>query len=108
LLLGFLQRVTNGTGTIERESAAGMGRMDISVDYKHKTYIIEIKVVHSYDSPDIVREEGLEQIARYRDKVKKSAPAYLVIFDRRAAGQQASWEERIKWESVGDVTVVGC
>jgi hypothetical protein len=108
LLMGFLQRVTNGTGTVHRESAAGTGRMDISVEYKGETFIIEIKVIHSYDTPKIVREEGLEQIARYRDTIDKNAPSYLVIFDRRAAGEQASWEERITWEQDGPVTVLGC
>jgi hypothetical protein len=55
-----------------------------------------------------VREEGLEQIVRYRDTIDKNAPSYLVIFDRRAAGEQTSWEERITWEKEGTVTVVGC
>jgi hypothetical protein len=33
LLMAFLQRVTNGHGRIEREYAAGSGRMDLAVEY---------------------------------------------------------------------------
>jgi hypothetical protein len=33
LLQAFLQRVTNGEGRIEREYAAGRGRMDLAVEY---------------------------------------------------------------------------
>jgi hypothetical protein len=32
LLMGFLQRVINGGGRIEREVAAGRGRLDLSVE----------------------------------------------------------------------------
>jgi hypothetical protein len=43
LLMAFLQRVINGGGHIEREYAAGRGRVDIAVEYKGRTCIIEIK-----------------------------------------------------------------
>ena len=39
----FLQRVLNGGGNIERECAAGRGRMDLLVEYEEYKYIIEIK-----------------------------------------------------------------
>jgi hypothetical protein len=105
LLMAFLQRVLNGGGTIEREYAAGRGRVDLAVEYGGEWYIIEIKLVHSYDTPGAVREEGLEQIRRYRERINGEAPAYLVIFDRRA--EKPSWDERLSWEIAGDVTVVG-
>jgi len=109
LLMAFLQRVLNGGGRIEREYAAGRGRMDLGIEYNSHWYIIEIKLVHYYDTPQIVREEGLEQIKSYRDKLAPAgAPAYLVIFDRRPEARQKPWDERIFWEVDDDVIIVGC
>jgi hypothetical protein len=110
LLMSFLQRVTNGGGDVDRECAAGRGRMDMLVDYAGKCYIIEIKIIHYYDSPATVREEGLEQIQEYRDKIDSSAPAYLVIFDRRPKAKELSWDEKISWtvDETSNVTILGC
>jgi len=55
-----------------------------------------------------VREEGLEQIKSYRDKLAPDAPAWLVIFDRRPEARQKTWDERIFREPDGDVVIVGC
>ena len=108
LLMAFLQRVLNGGGHIEREYAAGRGRMDLCIEYKGRLYIIEIKLIRNYNNPQTVREEGLEQIKSYRDKFAPNSSTYLVIFDRRSKTKKKSWDERITWESVGDVTVLGC
>jgi hypothetical protein len=108
LLMAFLQRVTNGGGHIDREYAAGRGRLDLAVEFGGMCYIIEVKVVYYYDSPATVREEGLEQIRRYRDMIDADAPAYLVIFDRRPKSRELPWDERITWEKDGEVTIVGC
>jgi len=108
LLMAFLQRVMNGGGHIDREYAAGRGRMDIAAEYKGRTHIIEIKLVRSYDSPGEVRGEGLEQVARYRDRIDSAAPAYLVIFDRRTEARARPWDERLTWETLDGITVVGC
>jgi len=108
LLMAFLQRILNGGGRMERESAAGRGRMDLLVEYKKDKFIIEIKLIHSWDSPGEVQEDGLRQIAMYRDKTAPAAPAYLVIFDRRPNVREKSWDERITWENVGNIAIVGC
>jgi len=125
LLMAFLQRVLNGGGDIQRECAAGYGRMDLGIEYNQRWYIIEIKLLRDHDGAQTVREEGLEQIREYRDKISPSplgtpkgspkatagegfAPAYLVIFDRRSTTKKKSWDERISWEQDGDVTVLGC
>jgi hypothetical protein len=108
LLMAFLQRILNGGGRIERDCAAGRGRMDLGIEYHQLWFIIEIKLVHFHDSPQTVREEGLEQIRAYRDRIAPNAPAYLIIFDRRAQTKQKSWDERISWEQESDVTVLGC
>jgi hypothetical protein len=110
LLMAFLQRVTNGGGHIDREYAAGRGRMDLMVEYAGKNYIIEVKNIYYYDTPDVVREEGLEQIQAYRDKIDASTPAYLVIFDRRPKAKELSWDEKISWtvDEASKVIVLGC
>ncbi|MDR1881045.1 MAG: PD-(D/E)XK nuclease domain-containing protein [Tannerellaceae bacterium] len=109
LLTAFLQRVTNGGGHIHLECAAGRGRMDLAVEYGKALYIIEIKLIHSYDdAPGIVREEGLEQVRAYRDKTDAQAPAYLILFDRRDKTKQKPWDERITWSVEDNVTVIGC
>ncbi|GHV73366.1 hypothetical protein AGMMS49940_06680 [Spirochaetia bacterium] len=108
LLMAFLQRVLNGGGEIDREYAAGRGRMDLAVHYNAKTYIIEVKLIHYYDTLNEVKKEGLKQIVRYRDTVDKNAPAYLVIFDRRPESIEKSWEEKIQWLAEEDITIVGC
>jgi ASC-1-like (ASCH) protein len=109
LLMAFLQRITNGEGRIEREYAAGRGRLDLFVEFAEKTFIIEVKLIRDYDSLELVKEEGLEQILSYRDKFDKSIPCYLLIFDRRSEGKKLDWEHRITWEVKDDgVTILGC
>ena len=108
LLMAFLQRVLNGGGHIDREYAAGRGRMDLAVEYKDAVNIIEIKLIHSYNTPSEVLEEGLGQIAKYRDKIDKTASAHLVIFDRRPEAKEKPWDEKISWEINNGITVIGC
>ncbi|GHT10604.1 hypothetical protein AGMMS49532_10570 [Endomicrobiia bacterium] len=108
LLMAFLQRVLNGGGKIEREYAAGRGRMDLAVEYNDKTYIIEVKLIHYYNNHEEVKNEGMEQIKRYRDTIDKNAPAYLFIFDRRPVKIKKSWEERIQWSQEESITIIGC
>jgi hypothetical protein len=108
LLMAYLQRVLNGGGCIDREYAAGRGRMDLYIEYKKHGYIIEIKLIHAKQSVETVRARGLEQLTRYCDTKAPAAPAYLLIFDRRPEAKDLSWENRINWGKEGDITVVGC
>jgi hypothetical protein len=101
LLMAFLQRVVNGGGRIEREYAAGRGRMDIAIWFGGAWSIIEIKLVHPHEGRAATLEEGLGQIGRYRDHIDPSAPACLVVFDRTPAGRAKSWEERLTREEFG-------
>jgi hypothetical protein len=98
--------------SIEREYAAGRGRMDLFVEYNAYKYVIEIKLIYEKQSPDTVRIKGLEQTAKYRDTKAPECPAYLVLFDRREIAKDRPWDEKIYWleETVpgGSVTVVGC
>ena len=106
LLMAFLQRVVNGGGYIEREYAAGRGRLDLTLLYNKQWHLVEIKLVHEYDTPEYVREEGLRQITRYRNSFAPIATSHLVIFDRREAAKSRTWEEKLRWEVEGDITIV--
>ena len=108
LLMAFLQRVLNGDGNVERESAAGRGRMDLRIDYNEFRYVIEIKLLRSYHSPPAFLKKSLAQVRKYRDLFGSQTPAYLIIFDRRPEAKEKTWDERITWEVDGDVTVLGC
>jgi hypothetical protein len=108
LLQAFLQRVLNGGGRIEREYAAGRGRMDLLVEYNNIRYVIEIKLIRNHETLEKVRTQGLLQIEKYRDSMAPEAAAYLVIFDRRDDTKKAPWDERM-YRSVEDrVIVIGC
>ena len=111
LLMAFLQRVINGGGRVEREYAAGRGRMDLAVLYGGAWNIIEIKLVHPQDGRQITVEEGLVQTIRYRDLIDPAAACYLVVFDRTPAGRALTWPERLTWDvaqtPTGTVNVVG-
>lgn len=98
LLMAFLQRVVNGGGRVEREFAAGRGRLDLAVLYGEVWTIIEIKLVHPGDGRETIVEEGLRQITRYRDSIDPTAAAYLVVFDRTESGRATPWEKRLTWE----------
>ena len=108
LLTAFLQRLLNGGGRVDREVAAGRGRMDLRIEYLGEKHIIEIKLIRERDNPARIREEGLRQIAVYRDKAAPGAPSYLMIFDRRDETKRKAWDERISWEAEGGITVVRC
>jgi len=98
LLMAFFQRIINGGGSIEREYAAGRGRIDLMIEYGHGRHIIEIKLVHVADGRQTTLEDGLEQIARYDDKIGADT-LHLVIFDRREEARAKHWEERLSREA---------
>jgi len=115
LLMAFLQRVVNASGRIECEYAAGSGRMDLAVEYKGEWHIIEIKLLRKGQTFGWLQTQGLKQVTRYRQTFrppvgyhKNITGVYLIIFDRRPNNQKAPWDERITWEVVGDVNVLGC
>ena len=99
LLMAFLQRVTNGGGRIDREYAAGRGRVDLAVEFGDAWSVIEIKLVHPQDGLETTIVEGLEQTAAYRDRIAPGADAFLVVFDRRPEARARNWEERLTWET---------
>jgi hypothetical protein len=112
LLMAFLQRVVNGGGTIEREYAAGRGRIDLLIRYGGTINIVEVKLVHPKMGREMTRAKGLEQIARYADATHADT-RHLVIFDRRDEYRAKSWEDRLGWQAAATpagapVTIVWC
>jgi hypothetical protein len=111
LLMAFLQRIVNG-GSIDREYAAGRGRVDLLITFAGKRQVVEIKLVHPKMGRDSTQAQGLTQIARYADSTKADT-RHLVIFDRRAEARAKSWDERLDWGQAATpagepVTVVWC
>jgi len=94
LLMAFLQRVINGGGQIEREMALGNGRCDMMVKYNNQNFVLELKIKRN----SITKEEGLEQLIRYLDKLNE-AHGYLIIFESKSSTEIA-WENRIKWYDI--------
>jgi hypothetical protein len=81
--------------------------MDLAVEYAGAWNIIEIKLLRQGKTFETVMGEGCRQILGYRERLL-SVPArcYLLIFDRRP--DKPSWDERLRWIDVKQVTVVGC
>jgi hypothetical protein len=97
LLMAFLQRVVNSSGRVEREFAAGRGRVDLFLEFGPGRHLIEIKLVHPSDGREATLAEGLEQTAWYAGRVQPTT-RHLVIFDRRREWKARPWEERVGWE----------
>jgi type II secretory pathway predicted ATPase ExeA len=89
VLMAYLQRVVNGEGRIEREYAAGSGRLDLWVQHGAVQMALELKVWRD-QQPDPLTE-GLEQIERYLQRLGLSQ-GFLILFDQRR--DAPSWAER--------------
>ena len=89
--MGFLQRVVNGGGTVEREYAAGRGRIDLVVDYGPDRFVVELKrVPPRWRTLEEIEEDGVAQLSGYLDTLDLHE-GWLVIFDQRAG---RTWAER--------------
>ena len=87
LLMAFLQRIVNAGGTIEREMAVGNGRCDLLVEFGPQRFVIELKLRRD----QYCEEEGLEQIARYLDRLGLPH-GYFILFE---IDPKIPWENRI-------------
>jgi hypothetical protein len=102
VLMGFLQRIVNGGGHVEREYGIGRGRIDLLIRWpwttpdgeKHwQREAIELKVWRKRQ-PDPITE-GLAQLDAYLDRFDLRT-GVLVIFDRRP--KAAPITERITFD----------
>jgi hypothetical protein len=100
VLMAYLQRVVNGGAMIEREYAAGSGRMDLCIRWPvsggEQLVAIELKVWRDKQGDPI--HEGLAQVEGYLGRLGVTE-GFLVIFDRRRAADEVPWDERPRWES---------
>jgi hypothetical protein len=81
VLMAFLHRVVNGSGTIDREYAVLSGRMDLLVQYGDVKMAMELKVWREGKKDPL--PEGLNQLDYYLSGLGLNT-GWLVIFDRRA------------------------
>ena len=81
VLMAFLHRVVNGGGTIDREYAAGSGRMDLCLRFGGAVLGMELKVWRDGEKDPL--ESGLTQIDGYLASLSLDR-GWLVIFDRRS------------------------
>ena len=93
ILQGFLHRIVNGGGRLEREYGLGRGRTDLLIVWPRgdgeDRFVVECKVAHKGREPAI--REGLRQTAAYLDRLG-SGSGHLVVFDRDG---KRSWEDKI-------------
>jgi type II secretory pathway predicted ATPase ExeA len=94
VLMAYLQRVINGGGRIEREYAAGSGRLDLLVVFGSDQMAIEVKVWRDKQPDPVI--EGLEQIERYLNRLDLPEGS-LVLFDQRTSAPE--WVERMTIET---------
>ena len=100
VLQGFLQRVVNSGGRIEREYALGRGRTDLLILWpksgerdgrRMQRHVIECKVVRERQGLERTVRTGLEQTASYMDRCG-AAEGHLIVFDRT---EGRTWEDKI-------------
>jgi hypothetical protein len=104
ILYAWLQRVINGGGHLQRESALGAKRADLLIEWPVTTNaerrrwpippgvavqreVLEVKLYRDSDT----ETEGLKQLGEYLDRLGISS-GHLLIFDRRAG---RTWDEKI-------------
>ena len=96
---GYLQRVANGQGMIEREYGLGRGRADLYLRWKSpaadQRLVFELKMRTEREDSQAKYEAllaaGLEQTAQYADKCR-AQESHLIIFDRRDG---IAWDDKI-------------
>ena len=106
---GFMQRVANGHGQIEREYGLGMKRADLYLKWQspvgEQRIIFELKLRTERESSDAafekLKNDALEQTADYADKCN-ATESHIIIFDRR---ENVDWQEKI-FTDVGEFN--GC
>ncbi|WP_322753410.1 ATP-binding protein [Frankia sp. Cas3] len=98
ILMGYLQRVVNGGGSIAREYAVGAGRVDLTIRWPYTTpggtrdvqrEAIEIKTWRATKADPL--HQGLKQLDRYLDRLQLDTGT-LAVFDQRPSA--AAIDER--------------
>ena len=113
VFMGFLQRVANGNGSIDREYGLSRKRADLFLEWSHpkgvQRIVFELKLRTNRQNTDKalqkIKDEGITQTLEYAD-ICGSEENHLIIFDRR---DNIKWSEKIykeKHEKDGKVVVI--
>jgi hypothetical protein len=86
LLMAWLQRIVNSGGRINREYAAGLGRLDLCIEFADERFAFELKL-----SRKEALTEGKEQLVDYLNRLSLDQ-GWLVIFSRKEVSD---------WDAVG-------
>ncbi|WP_431932662.1 hypothetical protein [Nonomuraea jabiensis] len=98
ILMAYLHRIVNGGGFLDREYAAGTGRLDVYLRWPYgerqvQREAMELKVWRPGQRDPV--DEGLAQLDRYLDRLDLDT-GYLVVFDRRP--EALPMEERVRFD----------
>ncbi len=92
---GFLQRVGNGHGEIDREFSLGAGRVDVYLEWEspvgEQRVVFELKMHSENNHLPTIKKDGLVQTAKYADQCN-ATESHLLIFDRR---EDINWKDKI-------------
>ncbi|MEA1967146.1 MAG: ATP-binding protein, partial [Thermodesulfobacteriota bacterium] len=91
LFMAWLQRIVNSGGIISREYAAGLGRLDLCIEFADERFAFELKL-----SSAKALERGRRQLAGYLDRLSLNN-GWLVIFSR---SEVKDWEKVGKREQI--------
>jgi hypothetical protein len=86
LLIAWLQRIVNSGGRVNHEYAAGLGRLDLCIEFADERFAFELKLSHKE-----ALTEGKEQLADYLHRLSLEQ-GWLVIFSRKEVSD---------WDAVG-------
>jgi len=86
LFMAWLQRIVNGGGRINREYAAGLGRLDLYIEFAGERFAFELKL-----KSQKALNKGKKQLVEYLQRLSLES-GWLVIFSRKAVDD---------WDKVG-------
>jgi hypothetical protein len=86
LFMAWLQRIVNGGGRISREYAAGLGRLDLCIDFAEERFAFELKL-----NSKTALNKGKTQLIDYLQRLSVDS-GWLIIFNRKPVKD---------WETVG-------
>ena len=95
LLMAWLQRIVNGGGRIEREYAAGSGRIDLMIEFAGERFVIEIKTEANFR-----RERALIQATEYAQRTGVTT-CLIVIFCQEYQPEQIGRRELLSYDGIG-------
>ncbi len=93
LFMAWLQRIVNGGGQISREYAAGLGRLDLCIEFAGERFAFELKL-----SSNHALKDGKKQLIDYLDRLSLDS-GWLIIFSK---GKIKDWNKVGKREVVNE------